>query len=94
MNEIRIRDTSFSDKYVKVISIDTYTKLVNILKELVSTNHVNGLPAEYIDLHERQDDGTIMFTCTYCGESWQPLDNEQHTDECPIKRGRDIVRNM
>lgn len=26
---------SFSDKYVKVISIDTYTKLVNVLSELL-----------------------------------------------------------
>ena len=86
MNEIKISGTSFSDKYVKVISIDTYTKLVNVLSELTDKeehNYIDWYCGEYGDNTE----------CLYCCTHFKP-GQEEHEENCPIKRGQELSRSL
>ena len=77
---------SFSDKYVKVISIDTYTKLVNIVSELTDKEEHN-----YIDWYcGEHGDNT---ECLYCCRHFKP-GQEEHEENCPIKRGQDLLRSL
>ena len=79
---------SFSDKYVKVISIDTYTKLVNVLSELTDK-----IEQDYRYWYWDWDTGMDQCVCTYCSGSIRS-EKEEHADNCPIKRGQDLLRSL
>lgn len=85
MNDDVLDDTMLeyrpiSRKRMKMIYVEDYKELVKVLEEFINKEYFHW------DEHE-------TCWCNYCKTHWKD-GLEVHTFECPIKRGRDILRNL
>ena len=82
----RLEYRPISRKRIKIIHVETYDEIIDVLTKLVDKEEHN-----YIDWYCGENGDNTE--CLYCCRHFKP-GQEEHEENCPIKRGQDLLRSL
>ena len=72
-------------------TLENCNEITGILKDIIYSGKYLSFTREHKSVFEFKR-GHIVCSCVFCKNKWLFLDRDNHTDDCPIKRSKELLR--